>query len=353
MGGPFYTKSHELHYQLKRLGEGFNEFYDNMVCEAIVREHWEEEGTTWVRGTFRASKVEMRTWQAGMSRRTFQRRWTALIEAGIIEENEEDSLDIPRYKKRGQEGIREAEVKIMSQDLQETKQEVGEIKEDIQEIKKILQAEIDPPDGKKPAKKAQRPVMRSRKPVMRSQKVSSGDRPLSFKGLDKKKISLSSLNIVISGFYKGIGQKRISKEKRERGLKVFRKLRKDGFDPVDIAFAVDWTLENAKEEVYDFSIIEHTIGQAIAARDKQESERKQLEERDKAVEEERSQREAEERDREQIEAHKANLGEEKRATLHERAEAEISAAGIYKPGFISEPLIAAKENELLRKELEE
>jgi len=44
----------------------------------------------------------------------------------------------------------------------------------------------------------------------------------------------------------------------------------DDFKPEDIQFAVEWTLKNAKEELYDFSIIKHTIGQAIVAKKKAE-----------------------------------------------------------------------------------
>ena len=46
----------------------------------------------------------------------------------------------------------------------------------------------------------------------------------------------------------------------------------EGFKPEDIEFAAEWTLKNAKEKPYDFSIICHTIGEAMAAKEKAEGE---------------------------------------------------------------------------------
>jgi hypothetical protein len=153
---------------------------------------------------------------------------------------------------------------------------------------------------------------------------------------------------IISGFYKGIGQSRISKEKRERAENDFEELSEDGFDPEDIQFAVEWTLKNAKEELYDFSIIKHTIGQAMAARKKVEEEEARRREREKAA----VQREAEEKkmaeEEAQIKAYKEGLDAEERARLREKAEAEIRNSGQYKKEFITDYLIEAMENNLIR-----
>ena len=126
----------------------------------------------------------------------------------------------------------------------------------------------------------------------------------------------------------------------------------DSFQPEDIQFAVEWTLKNAKEELYDFSIIQHTIGQAMAARKKvEEEEAKKKEEEKTAV-----QKEAEERKRAeeeaQITAYKEKLSAKERAKLRQRAEAEIRNSGQYKAEFITDYLIETMENNLIRDQID-
>ncbi len=79
-------------------------------------------------------------------------------------------------------------------------------------------------------------------------------------------LNCGATSLIVTGFYSSIGQSRISKGKRERAEKVIEELLADGFSTEDIQFAAEWTPGNAKEEVYDFSIIKHTIGQAMAAK---------------------------------------------------------------------------------------
>ena len=157
---------------------------------------------------------------------------------------------------------------------------------------------------------------------------------------------------IISGFYNRIGQTKTSKEKRERALIDLKELEKDGFGPEDIQFAVEWTVKNAKEELYDFSIIKHTIGQAMAAKKKTEAEKvRQLEEErlelENQVEEEKQ---AEEQKR--MEALKGALDPGDRANLRERALKEIRGMEGIRETFINDILISAKENEILKSEME-
>ena len=149
-------------------------------------------------------------------------------------------------------------------------------------------------------------------------------------------------------FYTGIGQQRISKAKRERGDSVLQELQKEGFSPKDIQFAIEWTLKpgNTKETVHDFSIIPHTIGQALATRDADkvaaESARKKAA-RAKATEEERKRLEGE------IEDLRSKLSKTELTDLRKRAEKEIAQTDGIKKEFINKPLIVAKENEILRR----
>ena len=68
-------------------------------------------------------------------------------------------------------------------------------------------------------------------------------------------------------FYSSIGQTKISHKESVRAREVYNSLKREGFTDEDISFAIDWTLHNLKE-VRSFAIIEHTIGQALAEREK-------------------------------------------------------------------------------------
>ena len=168
---------------------------------------------------------------------------------------------------------------------------------------------------------------------------------------DNLKDSLSP-RVIISGFYNKIGQTKTSKEKRERAEIDFKELQKDGFDPEDIQFAVEWTVENAKEQPYDFSIIKHTIGQAMAAKKRTEGEKgKQLEEERLALENQvEEERQAEEQKK--MKALKEALDPEDKAKLRERALKEIRNMEGIREAFINDILISTKENEILKSEMQ-
>ena len=148
-----------------------------------------------------------------------------------------------------------------------------------------------------------------------------------------------------------MGQKRISKEKRERGKGVIKELKADGFSLHDIDFAAKWTLENAKEELYDFSILKHTIGQATAAREKGEKQKAEKREAERRETEERQQEAETEREAERIRVLKESLGAEERKKLREQAEREVRESGKFKQEFITDILIEARENQILRSRL--
>ena len=152
-------------------------------------------------------------------------------------------------------------------------------------------------------------------------------------------------------FYKEIGQEKISRQKRERAESDIRDLQNQGFGERDIEFAVRWTIKNSKEKVYDFSIIKHTIGQAIAARKDTEATRlkKHEEEKLKTQQEEAEKRMAE--IQEKINEHKESLNENQRLELRNKALEEIRKTKGIKEEFITEIFIESKENEIIRKQL--
>ena len=167
---------------------------------------------------------------------------------------------------------------------------------------------------------------------------------------DKLKDTLSP-DKIITFFYRGIGQKRISKTKRERAKICIKELTKDGFSVETIQFAVEWTLENAKKDLYDFSIIKHTVGQAMATKKKAEAETAKKREKERIAAQERAEEEARERETAKIKAYKKNLDTDERVQLRKKAEDEIRNSGQYRAEFITDYLIAAKENELIGKHL--
>ncbi len=168
---------------------------------------------------------------------------------------------------------------------------------------------------------------------------------------DNLKDTLSS-RAIVSGFYKGIGQSRISKAKRERAEKSLKELLEESFSPEDVQFAVEWTLKNTKEELYDFSIIKHTIGQAMTTKKKAKAEEARKEEEKKIAVERQADEKKREEEKAKIDSYKETLNSEERTRLRERAEAEIKESGQYKAEFVTEFLIKAKENELIRGQID-
>jgi len=143
-------------------------------------------------------------------------------------------------------------------------------------------------------------------------------------------------------FYTNIGQKRISKTKRERGNKVVQDLLAEGFTVEDIVYAAQWTSRNTTEQVYDMEILKHTIGQALSARMVADKAQKAKAEADAG-------REAGEARRAKYEEVKKGMSDKERLELRARAEADIRNSGKYKEEFITEMLIETRENELLSK----
>ena len=113
-------------------------------------------------------------------------------------------------------------------------------------------------------------------------------------------------------------------------------------------FPYEWTLKDAKGDLYDFLIIEHTIGQAIADRDKRAQNLQEKANQENAEADDIAKREKEERDREVAEAYKADLDETERDLLNDYAEDLLRSAGDYKESFIDDFLVGLKENEIIR-----
>ncbi len=160
-------------------------------------------------------------------------------------------------------------------------------------------------------------------------------------------ISLSPGDL-ISRFYENVGQKNITKAKRESAKKNLEELASEGFTPEDVSFAIEWTLENLKDQPYDFSILKHTISQAMAEKKKTEEKQERLREQEQTAMQEKAEEERLEKERVEIEALKEKLNPEERAKLRQRAIEQINKMEGIKQDFVTESLIRAKENEILK-----
>jgi len=152
-----------------------------------------------------------------------------------------------------------------------------------------------------------------------------------------------SLDHLITLFYNSIGQERISKKKRESALATAKELQEGGFKAEDIEYAIKWTIKNAKEKPYDFAILNHTIGQAMADKKK---EQKRVEIKQEIV----AERESLEQEADAMRERKGYMPENERRQLREQALNEIKADRNIKADFITEPLIESKENEILKRD---
>lgn len=169
-----------------------------------------------------------------------------------------------------------------------------------------------------------------------------------FKVLRDLKITLSDVNKRISGFYRAIGQNRISGPVRDKANASFKKLLEEGYKPGEIAFALEWIPENATEQIKHFGIVAHMIDQAIEAgkaeMEKEEARKAQEEEK----QQEKTDRDRELAERETLKEYKAKLTEVERLELRNKALEKLHNTPGMKSDYIVEPLVEAMENDLIR-----
>lgn len=149
---------------------------------------------------------------------------------------------------------------------------------------------------------------------------------------------------LIAKFHKGMGKGRADIFEREAGKKNISDLIEKGYSLEDIDFAVEWGLENARNEIEDFSSVKNLIERAIAAREEHMVERTQR------VKEEVKDQEEEQIKRKMVDAYRNMMSDIERKRLRERVTAELLKDEKIKEEFISEQLIIIKENEIIRKE---
>ena len=168
--------------------------------------------------------------------------------------------------------------------------------------------------------------------------------------LDGDELGQSLASDIVSKFYEGIGQAKISTSKRKKAENDINDLLSDNFTIEDIGFAVEWTLRNSTERIYDFSIIKHTMGQATAEKKKIEEQKAKRLNEGKIVAEKIAEESKRDEQLAEIRAIKESMSSKDRADLRKRAEFEIRNCGKYREEFITDLLIETKENELIGKE---
>jgi hypothetical protein len=340
MGGNFYVKDRQVDDKLHEIDWRMNAFYDRILNNAIIKEDWDTE-SAWVLGRFKAENRQLAQW-TGLSKSYARQLLNKLIEAKIIAKTDNGSYELPMYKRKADEGVRPSDIQAIREELLQMREreeereqreadresEIGRLREHNAEMMVFLRNLIENPE------------LIKKIPV-----PSDNDKPPEEKKNANNRLSPDK---IISMFYKGIGQQKIGAAKRVKARKGYKRLRADKFTPEEIGYAVQWTLENAENEPYDFSLIEHTISQAMAAREQEGAKEAAIQQREKQQAKEAEQRNDEEEEAERFQRYKDNMPEHEKKRLYENAKRDLRSSGKYKTGFISDILIRGMENELLR-----
>ena len=149
---------------------------------------------------------------------------------------------------------------------------------------------------------------------------------------------------LITKLYQGIGRGKADIFERESGKKHIGDLLEKGYSLEDIDFAIEWSLENARSEIEDFSSIKDLIERAMAAREEYMAKRTQQ------AEEEVKGNEEEEIGRKVVDAYRNIMSDAEKKKLRKRVMAEILKDERINEEFVTEQLIVIKENEIIRTE---
>lgn len=135
---------------------------------------------------------------------------------------------------------------------------------------------------------------------------------------------------------------------RDKAIASIKELGKAGYLPGEIAYALHWIPENAKEPIEHFGIVPHMIEQAVAAGRKILSAEEAKEAEKTAAAEVQTDRASEEDERNRLARYKEALTPEKRTQLHAAALKKLREMRGVKSEFITEVLVDIMENDLIR-----
>lgn len=337
MGGPFIPLPQEVIDLLETETPVCMTAYILMLRKFFTEEDTNTEGI-WVGAWLHTTRYDVGMKVSG-SRGYFDKSiWPRWETIGIVEIRD-GGIYLPMYYKKGDAFLQPLRMRG----------EIDHLKAEQAKMQKIIQDLLTVISETREVKAISTSSERTRSVLSEDVSVLSEDVPLSLLCIDLKKISLSEINKLISRFYKGLVRPRISKTVREKAIKSFQDLMRDGFTPGQIAYAIDWIPKNAKEPVKHFGIVPHMIDQAIEAGEKE----LEAEEERQAQESERLETQknmlSEQEEREALRRFKEGLDQDKREEL--RSDALLKLRGT--PGINPDMIIAAtvewQENELLRK----
>lgn len=364
MAGKFYVIPFEVHDLLDEMKPACRTIYTTILRHVFIEEEgWDQPDEKWVSGVFRVESGHLLVW-SGISKRHFYRCWGELIEAKLVEivrnvnnaanGSQPRSYSLPHFKKKADVGLTVEEIKQLA-----SRQDY--LQDELDRIIELLGPTLGDTQGVKTDIDGSKPTDSQRSGTdFKGSKSRSGGSNTRSGGSPRARVSDfsppredtdHSLMEIVNAFYASVGQEKISDEKRKKGIGFAKELRKEGFTPEQIAFAAQWTVKNAKETPYEFAMIKHTIGQALAARKKEEAASQALEKQDEKIREEEQKRKEEEREAEKIEGIKLSMGEEDRSELRAQAIEELKKSGA-KESFINKIVIGVKENEILRRRIE-
>lgn len=345
IGGPYVPLYPEVVLDLLNDIEGYAArwLYVAIITLFQVEEDWGGDAD-WIAGVINTTKAEImrKSEVGGKGKGGFWKAWEQLVGAGLVVEQKDKSFRLPHFKKKRYDAISPREIR---EKIAHLENEMEKLREELHETEGSSRPDLSEKRQKESSERTKESSERTDQSSERTTDIY----------IDPEKKKTLSLIDIVDLFYKGIGQEKISRGKRESGVQISRKLIQDGFDPADIQFAMEWTLENATKEIYDFSIVEHTIGQAMAARRRKDAQMREIQEREQERErnreEEQASQEREEREQKEIEICKEGMDSEARTRLREEAQAEIRNSEFYKEDFVSDTLINVMENTILRQRL--
>lgn len=364
MAGPWIPLPEEIVFLLEKEAATCTLAYILMLVCFPVEEITDTEGI-WVAGRIHVTRYRIAQ-RVDKSVGHFNSRiWPRWIAIGLVE-IKDGGIYLPFLYKKGDSILQPAKI---AQEIKELKTwqmkmavKSAEMAVKSAEMEKTIQnlltALAEPPEPDEITDKGRKVISAfpaSMRPETGSPEAGSGLIEAGLRGVTSlysfkdRKISLSDANKLISAFYRAIGQNRISRPVRDKANATIRKLQIAGYLSGEIAYALHWIPENAKEPVEHFGIVPHMIEQAVAAG------RKILakEEADKALEEAEAKsqesRMSEQDERELLKKYKEGLPPEERDQLLKDALENLKNTPGIKSDYIVEPLVEAMENDIIRK----
>ncbi len=347
MAGPFVPVPLEVIRTLAKESRGHLSYYVVMLAECFL-ETDEDNGTEWC-GAYVHDSVRAIIGKLGGSGNLRSRIFPRWKELELVEIRR-GSFYILKYYKKGDAYIQPLR---MNQEIGKLKTAQGETalkQKELEGTQKEMEGTIQNLLALLSEKGANSASTRREVCLVEARSVPLRGPAVSLLDLDQKKIPLKGRDKLISVFYRGIGQNRISKAERVKCYAILKNLEED-FTPEEIAMAIDWTInpKNTTQKIRSFGILSSTISQAVEAQEKMLQAQEAAEEKVQEETSRETQKLDETAERERHEGVKLDMPEKQRAELRNAALEELREMGVYQESMITDILIGIQENAILRK----